>query len=117
MITTDRIDNVMTMNQSDLYNAAVAARDAGYSASRARATSGCGRVYVFVGYKSLRKNAKAVKTLERAGFRMTPRPGTKGVVIYVGYDNFDGGALGRGEAIAQSLRDSGIAAGMDADSD
>lgn len=117
MFNSNRVENVMQMDQSDLYEAAVAARDAGQSANRASVVSGCGRVYVFVGYKPLRKNAKAVKTLEKVGFRMTPRPGDKGVLIYVGYDNCDGMAIGRGEAIAQSFRDSGIAAGMNADPD
>ena len=117
MVDNARVENVMNMNQSDLYEAAVTAREAGQAACRSGVVSGCGRVYVFVGYKSLRKNAKAVKTLENAGFRVTPRPGDKGVLIYVGYDNCDGMALGRGEAIAQSFRDSGIAAGMDADPD
>jgi hypothetical protein len=113
----DRIDNAMTMNQSDLYEAAVAAREAGESAEGSSVRSGCGRVYVFVGYKPLRKNAKAVKTLQKAGFRMMPRPGDSGVLIYVGYDNASGRELAMGEAIAQSFRDAGIAAGMDADPD
>ena len=117
MSNSNRVENVMQMNQSDLYEAAVSARQAGQSAPMASVAYGCGRVYVFVGYKPLRKNAKAVKTLEKAGFRMTPRPGDSGVLIYVGYDNATGRELGMGEAIAQSFRDSGIASGMDADPD
>jgi hypothetical protein len=116
MFDSNRIENAMQMNQSDLYAAAVAARDAGESAQMGRA-SGCGRVYVFVGYKPLRRNSKAAKTLQSAGFRLTPRPSDSGVLIYVGYDNATGCEIGMGEAIAQSFRDSGIAAGLMADGD
>jgi len=117
MFDSSRVENIMVMSQSDLYDAAVAARDAGYSAPRARVAAGCGRVYVFLGYTPMRKNSKAAKTLERAGFCMTRRPGDSGVLIYVGYDNASGQELGMGEAIAQSFRDSGIAAGLSADPD
>ena len=117
VMISDRNENVMKMNQCELYDAAVSARRAADSVVSARVRSGCGRVYVFVGYKAIRRDSKAAKTLARAGFRMMRRPGDKGVLIYVGYDNCDGVALGRGEAIAQSFRDSGIAAGMNADPD
>ena len=48
MVDNARVENVMNMNQSDLYEAAVTAREAGQAACRSDVVSGCGRVYVFV---------------------------------------------------------------------
>lgn len=79
--------------------------------------SGCGRVYVGLGYKALRKNGKAVKVLEKYGFKVFTRPNSSGVWIYVGYDNCTGVELAKGRAIAESFKRSGITAYMIADGD
>lgn len=117
MINQDRITNVVAMNQKELYAAAAKAQMASANVSDVRPANGCGRVYVTVGYKTINKNSKATKTLESVGFRMTRRPYNSGLHIYVGYDNASGRELAMGEAIAQSFRESGIAAFADADAD
>lgn len=115
---SDRIVNVVSMDQKKLYAAAVKAKSMGAGEMMPQSgAGGCGRVYVTVGYKSLNARSKATKTLNSAGFKMTRRPYNSGFHIYVGYDNASGRELAMGEAIAQSFRDSGIAAFADGDAD
>lgn len=68
---------------------------------------GCGRIYVCIVEKDDAKGiAKAAKTLGR----IFQKKGYAGMtnVLYVGYDNSDGKALGQGTAIANSLAASGV---------
>lgn len=76
--------------------------------------SGCGRVYVTFLGKVLKRHEEAFKA---AGFRLTPCPGVKSKAIYIGYDNHDGRALGRGEAVTRVLRGYGLPAISEAQAD
>jgi hypothetical protein len=90
-------------NYVTLLNAAL---QAGRSASKERGL-GCGRVYVcIVESEDAKGIAKAAKTLGR----LFQKKGYAGMtnVLYVGYDNSDGLALGQGTAIAESLKASGV---------
>jgi hypothetical protein len=79
---------------------------AGESAPRERAM-GCGRIYVCIVEKEDAKGiAKAAKSLGRI-FQKKGYAGATNV-LYVGYDNCDGGALGQGTAIVNSLEEAGV---------
>jgi len=68
---------------------------------------GCGRVYVcIVESEDAKGIAKAAKNLGR----IFQKKGYAGMsnVLYVGYDNCDGRALGQGTAIANSLGAAGV---------
>ncbi len=77
-------------------------------------TSGCGRVYVVVSgdRSTINAVAAAAKKLNvifqrRAHYGMSN-------ALYIGYDNADGKALAKGEAVAASLSAAGLSAYMDA---
>lgn len=66
----------------------------------------CGRVYVSVDKEHARGIKAAAKKLGRT-FQTSGHYGTRNV-LYVGYDNADGKALGQGTAIVASLKAAGI---------
>jgi len=101
-------------------NAAKAAFDASRNPARIGSVGGCGFVYVEihdVNYKGIRKGSKVAKAFEDVGFRMTARPNSSGVRIYVGYDNATGLEWNRGEIIAKVLKENGVLAYVDGDGD
>ena len=93
------------------------ARDASRDISFYDRVGGCARVYVKVGFETMRQNSKYAKALARAGFRVTRKPGETGVVIYVGYDNATGLQWAQGQAIADAFNVNGIPAYKDAQED
>lgn len=72
------------------------------------AFGGCGRVYVCVP----KEHATAVAAAAKKLGVIFQRKGHYGLsnTLYVGYDNADGRALAKGEAIAESLTKAGIRA-------
>ena len=80
--------------------------------------NGCGRVYLHFGYKNLKKSSKLAKVLHGVGpCKAFARPGYKGVVFYMGYDNAHGRIFSEAEAIEKALRDAGYLAYTDVDGD
>ena len=93
--------------KEEIKSALVAALAVPYVRARA---SGCGRAYVCVsGLERTELTAFAAAAKELG--RIFQRKG-HGVsnALYVGYDNADGGALGKAEAIATELSKRGISA-------
>ncbi|MBK1670097.1 hypothetical protein CKO28_18845 [Rhodovibrio sodomensis] len=74
---------------------------------------GCGRVYVNLPHT--RANAKNLKAVEAAGFKVLRGPGTPS--IYIGYDNNSGRELAVGAAVARTLKDYGVSAYRDEHAD
>ena len=70
--------------------------------------SGCGRVYVSVPKEHATAVAAAAKKLGII-FQRKAYYGAKNV-LYIGYDNADGKALAKGEAVAEALTKAGIQA-------
>lgn len=79
--------------------------------------NGCGRVYVMIGFAKLLKSHAIAKELVAAGFKLTPRPGYKGLTVYVGYDNASGRQWTEAHKFAEALKVAGIKAYADVDGD
>lgn len=80
--------------------------------------SGCGRAYVAVSgldRNELRALGAAAKKVGLMFLRKAY--GTGGNVLYVGYDNADGRALGQAAAMAEVLNAAGVSAYVDAVAD
>ena len=92
-----------TKNYNTLLSNALAA---GAAAPKERGL-GCGRIYVSIVEKEdARGIAKAAKSLGHL-FQKRGYAGATNV-LYVGYDNCDGEALGQGTAIVKSLQEAGV---------
>lgn len=102
-------------DQNVLMNAAVQAFNAEVDKADVRPGQGCGRAYVSIG--KLRKNSKSMKTLIKAGFKVTSNPESKFQSIYIGYDNSTGVELAKAKAVAKVFNDLNIPAGVDAQGD
>lgn len=111
------ITDVTKMNKEELLAKAIKAFNYSKDVTPSGPACGCGRVYVSLGYKPIRKNSWVKGILERAGFKVMTKPYDSGLFIYVGYDNADGYALAMGEKIAEEFRKEGIRAGKIAEAD
>lgn len=76
---------------------------------------GCGRIYI-TGMK-IRKNSKIAKVLTGEGFRLTERPYTTGLSIYIGYDNSTGHQHTLGRKVARIFNENNICCGCEGDGD
>jgi hypothetical protein len=70
-------------------------------------TSGCGRVYVWIGKKDRRKICNAARKIGKK-FLIGADAGHLNGCLYVGYDNNDGTALARGTIVADALKAVGV---------
>ena len=79
--------------------------------------SGCGRAYVCLCgiSKERRAVSAAAKTLGLTFLK--DAYGTSGDALYIGYDNHDGHALGKADAVAERLKALGVRCYADAVSD
>lgn len=75
---------------------------------------GCGRAYVSVGGERAEVNAVSAACKKLGLMFLRKAYGTLGNAIYVGYDNADGRALARAEAMATVLKARGLRAYVDA---
>jgi hypothetical protein len=81
----------------------------------AKPACGCGRAYVCVGKAWATEVGKACK---KVGLMWLKKAyGTAGNAIYCGYDNADGKALAKANAICEALRAAGVSAYTDAVAD
>jgi hypothetical protein len=81
------------------------------------AFGGCGRVYISVcGDRAVINAVSAAAKKLGIIFQRKAAYGMRNA-LYVGYDNADGRAMARGEAIAEYLKANGIVAYMDAHGD
>ncbi len=83
---------------------------------------GCGRAYVCVtgGREVVNAVAAAARTLTKTGTRVLfvrKNYGAGDNALHCGYDNADGRALGKAEAVAASLKAAGVECYVDAASD
>jgi hypothetical protein len=103
------------MTKTEMLEKVAAAAAAPFTSGRAM---GCGRAYVCVhsvDKPTMRMFAAACKEV---GLLFLPKAyGVTGPAVYVGYDNCDGRALARAEAVAASLTASGLPAYTEAVSD
>lgn len=67
--------------------------------------NGCGIIYIWFGYSTLKSNSRLSTALTAAGFKMTTVPYNKGVMIRVGYDNANGNFAARAEAIVKAIKE------------
>jgi hypothetical protein len=112
-MTAENQQSAVRRSRADFVRVLEAAMMARNAAPRVRA-SGCGRAYVAVRGISKAERPAFMAAASAVGFVfMRKAYGTAGDVIYVGYDNADGRALGQAEAIAASLIENGISAYTD----
>lgn len=78
---------------------------------------GCGRAYVTVGGDRAEINAVSAACKKLGLMFLRNAYGTSGNAIYCGYDNADGRALAKAEAMASVLKARGLRAYVDAVSD
>jgi len=78
------------------------------------AFGGCGRVYVCVSGDKATINAVAAAAKKLGLIFQRKAHYGLGNALYIGYDNADGRAIARGEAIAESLTKAGLPAYMEA---
>lgn len=80
---------------------------------------GCGRVYVTLSMGKDRKLVNAVAAAAKELGLIFQREAYYGMTnaLYIGYDNADGRAMAKGEAVAKELTARGIPAYMDAHGD
>ncbi len=78
--------------------------------ARAVRSYGCGRAYVAVrGVEKAERRAFMAACKKLNLMFLSKAYGTSGDVIYCGYDNADGRALAKAEAMAASLNEAGLA--------
>jgi len=89
------------------------------AAPKSGPTGGCGRAYVCVSSSNGREIVNAVSAAaKKLGILFLRKNyGAGGNALYVGYDNADGRALAKSEAVAASLKAAGIACYADAAAD
>lgn len=78
---------------------------------------GCGRAYVVVSGDRATVNAVSAASKKLGLTFLRKAYGTAGNAIYCGYDNADGRALGKANAIASELTKRGLSAYVDAVAD
>lgn len=77
-------------------------------------TSGCGRAYVCLTGIKKERRAVAAAAKEAGVMYLKDAYGTGGDALYIGYDNCDGRALGKADAVEASLKAAGIGCYVDA---
>jgi len=103
--------------------AVLAALEAAWAAPSTPVRScGCGRAYVVVcgSRETVNAVAAAARTMTKRGTRVLfvrKNYGAAGNALHCGYDNADGRALGKAEAVAASLNAAGLRCYVDAASD
>jgi hypothetical protein len=80
-------------------------------------TGGCGRAYVCVSADRVTVNAVAAACRKLGLTFLRKNYGAGGNALYCGYDNADGRALAKAEAVATSLKAAGLDCYVDAASD
>jgi hypothetical protein len=106
---------VVAMDRKEVF-AAVAAAFAAPVGAPVR-TCGCGRAYVCVSADRATVNAVAAACRKLGKLFVRKNYGAGGNAIYCGYDNADGVAWARAEAVAASLKAAGVACYTDGASD
>lgn len=67
--------------------------------------NGCGIIYIWFGYTTLKSNSRLASALKAANFNMRTPPYNKGVMLRIGYDNADGNIAARAEAIVKAIKE------------
>lgn len=104
----------MTTMKEVALTAMTAAMAAPFVAGR---VSGCGRVYVVLSGSKEEVNAVSAACKKVGLMFLRKAYGVSGPAVYVGYDNADGRALGKGDAFVEVLKSHGLSCYRDEVSD
>ncbi len=106
----------MALVKSEVVGILKAAMSAPYVPGRG---CGCGRAYVTISEKLARGEVKMMdEACKEVGLMFLRKAyGTFGNTIYIGYDNSDGRALAKAEAMAEVMRAKGLKCYVDAVAD
>jgi hypothetical protein len=102
------------MDKVEARKALAAALDAAMASTAKGPCGGCGRAYVCLTGDRKQVNAMSAACKAMGVTFLRKAYGTGGNAIYMGYDNADGKALARSEAVAATLNELGVRCYSDA---